>query len=880
MAMRALRRLLGKVRSLFGSREENSDFEAEIADHLKLLTVQYIRQGISPEEANQAARRQFGNTTLLREDRRALQTIAIIDAFGRDLRYACRMLRKRPAFIVAAVLTLGLVIGANGAIFSVLQAVLLRPLPFFKPGQLVLLFCKDESAARNSISPVDLEDWSRARSFQSVSALQGQSVNLTGVEEPARVIGSFVSSTFFPMLGIHPVRGRFFTKVEDQPGTARVCVVSFGLWQGQFGGDPHLVGRSLILNGELYTVVGILPESFRAPFLASDVWLPIWTYPNYVRDRRENNVLGIARLSDGVGLQQARAELATITKQLAIQYPDTNRSRSAVILPLHDTVVEDLRPILLLLAGAVACVLLIGCANVAALQLTQAFGRRQELAVRASLGAGKGRLMGQLLIESSVLGLVGGLCGLGIAAGGIRLIAAYSNNITADMPIGLNTPVLLFLLLVSLSTGVLFGLAPAWMARKEAVNFLRVRGAQRVHGTMRGMLVTVQVALALVLLASAGLLLKSLQKLVSVDPGFKTDHLLTLEYRVPRNKYPKGAQQTRFHEQVVSKVAALPGVESAADIRALPFSGNSASRIISFPDRAPAPAGTPWIVGYNAVSPEYFSTVRMPLLEGRFFTPADESHSPRAVIVSRSFEAKFWPQQKAVGRQVLVPRADSDSTTAADLVPATVVGVVPGTKHDSLTEPEAPQLYVPYAQDPFIFTTLVVRTKGDPMARARDVQRAVWSVDRDQSVWKIRTMESLIVRSVQNRRYVIFLLGCFSTLALVLAAVGLYGVLAYSVTQRTAEFGIRLAIGAEPGQILSSVVKNGLRLTLIGLTIGCGVALLSTRFLRAQLYEVSGSDPAVYAAICALLLCVGLLAAVLPACRASRVDPVIALRQE
>jgi putative ABC transport system permease protein len=399
---------------------------------------------------------------------------------------------------------------------------------------------------------VDLEDWSRARSFQSVSALQGQSVNLTGVEEPARVIGSFVSSTFFPMLGIHPVRGRLFTKGEDQPGVARVCVISFGLWQGRFGGDPHLVGHSLTLNGELYTVLGILPENFRDPFFTSDVWLPIWAYPNYVRDRRQNNVFGIARLADGVGLKQARAELATITKQLAIQYPDTDRNRSAVILPLHATVVEDLRPILLLLAGAVGCILLIGCANVAALQLTQAFGRRHELAVRTSLGAGKGRLMGQLLTESCVLGLVGGLCGLGIAAGGIRLITAYSNNITAGMPIGLNTPVLVFLLVVSLLTGVLFGLAPAWIARREAMNCLRARGAQRAHGTMRGMLVITQVALALVLLASAGLLLKSLQKLISVDPGFKTDHLLTLEYRVPRNKYWEGAQQTRFHEKVVS----------------------------------------------------------------------------------------------------------------------------------------------------------------------------------------------------------------------------------------------------------------------------------------------------------------------------------------
>jgi putative ABC transport system permease protein len=801
-----------------------------------------------------------------------------LETWGQDIRYGARMLRRHPAFTVAAVLTLGLVIGANGAIFSVLEAVLIRPLPFVKPEQLVLLFGKDRAAARNSISPVDLEDWARAHSFQSVAAWQAQSVNLTGVEEPARVIGAFVSSTYFQMLGVRPVRGRLFAKEEDRPGAGRVCVVSHGLWQGRFGGDPSLVGRSMILNGEAYTVAGILPEGFAGPFFSSDVWMPIWAYPNYVRDRRRTNVIAMARLADGASVQQARAELDTITRQLAVQYPDTNRDRSAVIAPLHDTMVEDLRPTLLLLAGAVVCVLLIGCANVAGLQLTQAFGRRRELAVRASLGAGQGRLMRQLLTESCLLGLAGGLCGLGLAAGGIRLIVGYSDNLT-DAAVGLNAPVVVFLVLVSLLTGTLFGLAPAFLARREATRSLVQRGAGFAHGKTRGMLVTAQVALALVLLAGTGLLVKSLAKLVSVDPGFKTDHLLTLEYRVPRNKYPSGAMQTQFHSRVVARVAALPGVESAADIRALPFSGNNAARFVSFPDRPPAPVEAPWIVGYNAVSPEYFSTVRMPLLKGRFFTPGDRAESARVAIVSRSFEAKFWPRESAVGHQILVPKADSDSTSA-DLVPATVVGVVPDTKHDSLTQPEAPQLYAPYAQDPFIFATLVVRTKSDPLAMTRDVQRAIWSVDKDQPVWKIRTMESLIAKSMQSRRHTMFLLGCFSGLALLLAAVGLYGVLAYSVSQRTAEFGIRLAVGAEPGQILSSVVKSGVQLTLIGLGAGLVAALSLSRFLRTQLFEVSSSDPTVYAMICGLLLVVGLIAAVLPARRASRVDPVVALRQE
>jgi predicted permease len=876
--MRLLAILCLRLRSLLSRNRVEQELDEEFRYHVERETEECIASGMTPGDARYAALRTIKDMEQRKEECRDTRGLNLLESLVQDVRYGVRMLRKRPAFTFAAVLTLGLVIGANGAIFSVLEAVLLRPLPFPKPAQLVLLFGKDQSAARNSISPVDLEDWSRARSFQRVSALQVQSVNLTGIEEPARLIGGFVSSTYFPMLGVRPFHGRFFTKAEDPPGSVRVCVASFSLWQGRFGGDPHLVGRSLLLNGEPYTVVGILPESFKPPFLVSDVWLPIWTYPNYVRDRKQNNVLGIARLADGVTLKRARAELATITRQLAMQYPDTNRNRSAVILPLHETVVEDLRPILLLLAGAVACVLLIGCANVAALQLAQAFGRRQELAVRASLGAGQGRLMGQLLTESCLLALAGGLCGLGIAEGGIRLITAYSNDL-ADIAVTINGPVVAFLLAVSLVTGILFGLAPGFVARRKAMNSLRARGSAEAHGKIRGMLVAAQVALALVLLSAAGLLVKSLQNLVSVDPGFKSDHLLTLEYRVPRSKYPKSEAQTRFHEQVVAKVTTLRGVESAADIRALPFSGNGASRIISFTDRPPAPADAPWIVGYNAVSPEYFSTVRMPLLEGRFFRQNDQPDSARVVIVSRSFEAKFWPRQSAVGRQVLVPKADSDSTSA-DLIPATVVGVVPDTKHDSLTQPPTPQLYAPYAQDPFIFATLVVRTKGDPMALARDVQRAVWSVDKDQPVWKIRTMESLIARSIQSQRYVIVLLGCFSALALVLAAVGLYGVLAYSVTQRTPEFGIRLAVGAEPGQILSSVVTSGVRLTLIGLTAGLAAAFVLSRFLKSQLYEVSSNDPIVYAAMCGLLLCVGLLAAALPARRASRVDPIIALRYE
>ncbi len=866
-------------RGWFTREHRDEDFERELRTHLELEAEEKKEAGLPADQARYAARRDLGNPTQIQEKMRATWRWTWIETFGQDLRYGWRMLIRQPLFTMTAVLTLGLVIGANGAIFSVLEAVLLRPLPYAKPQQLVLLFGKNRTTDRDSISPADLDDWGKAHSLQSVSALQGQSVNLTGVDEPARLIGGFVSSTFFPMLGVRPMLGRLFAAGEDRPGAARVCVMSYGLWRGRFGGDPNLIGRPLILNGETYTVIGILPATFQSPFIPSDVWLPIQAYPNYVADRAHNSAIALGRLADGFSIQQARAELATITRQLAAEYPNTDRDRGAVVLPLHETLVEDLRPVLMLLAGAVGCVLLIGCANVAGLLLAQAFGRRQELAVRLSLGAGQIRLMRQLLTESGLLGLMGGLFGVAVAAGGIRLMLAYSDDIPKDLPVGLDVSVLIFLLLLSLLAGLLFGLAPALLSHREATSSLRQRGAGASHGRLRGTLVVGQVAFALILLVGAGLMVKSLQKLVSIDPGFKTDHLLTLEYRLPKTRYPSGAQQTQFHDEVITKVEALPGVQSAGDIRALPFSGNSASRIISFPDRPPAPAEAPWVVQYNAVSPSYFVTAGMPLLEGRFFTRSDGPDAARVVMVSKSFEAKFWPHHSAVGRQVNIPKQDLDLINPA-MATATVVGVIPDTKLGSLTETATPQLYVPYAQDPFIFATLVVKTKGDPMAMTRAVQRAIWSIDKDQPMWKIRTMESLVAKSVQNRRYVMFLLGCFSMLALVLAAVGLYGVLAYSVTQRTAEFGIRMALGAAPAEILSAVVKNGARLTALGLVTGAGAALVLSRYLRSQLYEVSTSDPAVYGAICALLLVVGLLAAALPARRASRVDPAIALRHE
>lgn len=843
----------------------------ELESHLHLRAEELIAEGWSREDAYEEARRRFGNLTLTKERTREVHVAAKLETILQDIQYAFRRLGRQPIFTPTAIFTLGLVIGANGAIFSVLEAVLLRPLPYPKPGQLVALMGSDHLGQETGISVPDLEDWSHAKSLAAVSTITSQSVNLTGRDEPARVTGEFVSATIFPMLGVKPALGRLFEAGEDQPGAARVCVLSSGIWHSRFGGDPAIVGRQLRLNDQPYIVVGVLPASFQTPLFPADVWLPIYAYPNYSRDRKTTSVMALGRLAGGVSIERARAELATITRRLAAQHPDTNRDRTALVTSLKDAFIGSLRSTLWLLAAAAGFVLLIGCANIAGLLLTQAAGRRRELSVRVSLGASQGRVVRQLLTESLVLSVAGGTLGILVAQGGIRLIGAFAGGELPDpSQVRIDSTVLEFLALISLSTGLLFGLAPAWLARREAGASDRQRGVGLAQGRLGNVLVPVQVAIALVLLVGAGLMGKTIAKLTAVNPGFRTERLLTLEYRLPRSKYPNGAQQAQFHNEVANRVAALPGIVSAGMIRALPFSGNGGSVNVSFPDRPSAPPEAPFLARANTVTPTYFETVGMPILEGRGFTPGDGANAGAVVNVSRSFEARFWPHASAIGRQVRIEQNPM----------ATVIGVVPDTKYDSLTDPQLPQIYMPYAQAPFIFATLVARTKGDPLARAHDVQRAIWSLDKDQPVWKIRTMESLIDRAIGGRRYVAFLLACFSGLAMVLAAIGLYGVLAYMVSQRTAEFGIRMAVGGEPKDILGLIVAKGAAMTSSGLLGGAVAALLLTRLLRNQIYGVGPADAVVYGSVCALLLLVGLLASTIPAWRASRVDPVIALRHE
>ena len=802
-----------------------------------------------------------------------------------DMSYGARMLVKHRGLTIVAVLTLALGIGANTAIFSVVNAVLLRPLPFTDPQQLVITFTKTSKQPRDWVTIPDLQDWRKqSQVFGEFSAFVAQSVNLTGREEPDRVVGSFVSSNFFNTLKVDVARGRGFLPNEDEPGAERVAIVSHPTWRDRFGADPGLIGTPLILNGQPFTVVGVLPEGFHYQWADADVWMTIQHYPNYSVDRKRSTAAVIGRLNPGANIRQAQAEMDTIAGRLAEQYPETNSDRGVEVVGFQDFVVEGLRPSLLVLLGAVGFVLLIACANVANLLLARALTRRKEMALRAALGAGRFRLVRQLLTETVMLSLAGGALGLLLGVWGTDLLAANSpNDLPAGVTVKLDLTVLGFTLGTSMLTGLLFGLAPALKFSKPDVYETlkeggKTSGAGSGRNRARSTLVVVQVALALVLLIGSGLMIRSFMNLSGVATGFNPQSLLTMEYRVPRNKYPEGRQQWGFHQQVVERVRALPGVESSSVVLALPYSGNRGAINFVPLDRAEPPKGEEPLAQRNSADQYYFNTMQIPLLKGRVFDEQDREGSPPVVVINQTMSRRFWPDEDPIGKQIRL--IDPGPTGTGSGVTASVVGVVGDIKHSTLDEESMSQIYVSFAQNPFIFATLVVRTSGDPMSMANAVRSAVWSVDKDQPVWKVRTVEFLINRDLGPRRFLMSLLAGFAGLALLLAAIGIYSVISYSVTQRTHEIGLRMALGAQTGDVLRLVVGQGMTLTLVGVGVGLATAYALTRLIAGMLFGVSATDPITFTGISVLLAGVALAACFVPARRAARVDPMIALRYE
>ena len=821
----------------------------------------------------------------LRERRRIEREDPVVDVLPRDnmdiilqdLRFALRALARRPAFTVVAALTLALGIGANTAIFSVVDAVLIRQLPYDHPDQLALVWGTQGAQGNQGVVYPDYLDWrARNHTFAEMGALRGQSVNLTGGDTPDRLIGSFVSASLFRVVNTKLAQGRLFSDAETEIATkAPVAILQYEAWVARFGAKPDMLGKTIVVNGTAFTVVGITAPKTQMPLGAPDIYLPVAYYPNAKGlDRGVRGILVAGRLKPGVTIAAAQRDLSAIAKQLEQEYPATNAATGAEVISLKEQMVGRVRESLLIILGAVAVVLLIACANVANLQLARGATRARELSVRAALGAGRGRIAQQLLTESVVLSVIGGVAGLLIALGLTKaLVALIGPQLPVDpADIRLDIPVLMFALGVSVGTGILFGLAPAWQAsRANLTDMLRSRMSGGLSSVMtRNTLVIVQLSLSLALLASAGLLTRSLMALQRVDPGFDGSNLLTAQFRLPVAKYDSPEKIWAMFDRTVAELRSIPGVESAALVRASPLSQNGESYSITVDGKPAVKAGDAPQMLVNSVTPGYFTTMRIPILRGHDIAPTDRIGTPGVIVVNKSFAEATWPTESALGKRIKI--GDGDWLT--------VIGVVGDTKHYTLNEQQLLQGYVPHAQRPQIFTSIVVRAKGNALALVKPVREAIWRVDPDQPIWRFKAMQQDLDDVVASKKSMMWLTGLFALVALLVAAVGIYGVLSYTMSQRTQELGIRVALGAESRDVRRMVLGEGARLVGLAVCIGLAVSVGAARLLRGELYGVAPNDIATFGAVTVVLTGVAMLACYIPARRASRVDPMVALRSE
>ncbi len=869
-------------RRLAGSKLEptrENEIVEELAQHLDDIHQRSMAEGVSEHESKRIAVSELN--ALPKELKRRSNVLA---DFFQDLRYAARMQRKNPAFTIVAIIALALGIGANTAIFSVVNTVLLRPLPYKDPERLVMVWEDASKFGYPNDTPAvaNYVDWRDQNTvFEGMAAIADESFNLTGAGDPERLEGRLVSAKLFPLLGVEAQIGRTFTNEEDQPGANRVVVLSYGLWQRRFGGDNGIVGKPLNLNGNTYTVVGVMPARFQFPTSDDALWAPIAFTNDDLRNRDRHYLQVLARLKPGTTLEQAQTEMHTIASRLAQQYPQSNTDLGAAVTSLHEHMVGDIKPALLILLGAVGLVLLIACANVANLLLARAAVRQKEIAVRVALGARRWRLIRQFLTESVLLSLVGGLVGLALAYGGLVLLRSFiPENISQAREIAIDPKVLGFTFLVSMITGLIFGLAPAVQAaRFNQTETLKEGGRDSATGSsgkrIRGLLVMSEVAVSLVLLIGAGLLINSFLRLRNVDPGFRADNLLTMRVVLPQPKYQEFERSSEFYTALVQRVESLPGVKSAAVTTNLPLYRQGNSIGISIEGQPPPPPGQENIVVTRIISPHYFETMSIPLLSGRAFTDQDTRATPRVAVISETMARRYWPGQDPIGKRIGTGRIQRPQDWTQ------VVGVVKDVRQFELTADAKPQMYLPHRQRGFFPSDdLVVKTDVDPASIASTVRNAVWEIDKDQPVSNIRTMEEILLDSIARQRFTMLLLAIFAGVALTLAAVGIYGVMSYSVAQRTHEIGIRMALGAQTGAVLKLAVGYGLKLVIAGVVIGLIAAFALTRVMATLLYGVTATDPATFTLISLLLVCVAAVASYIPARRATKVDPIIALRYE
>ncbi len=808
-----------------------------------------------------------------------------MDTFLQDLRYSLRMLTNKPGFTVIAVLALALGIGANSAIFSVVNTVLLRPLPYANPDKLVLVWTYfGPDLPQNWVSGPELADMrERSTMIEDFAALTYPSVSLTGIGEPEQVQGAAVTANFFPALGVQPAQGRSFNEAEDRPGGERVVILSHGFWQRRFNSDPGVVNQTISLEGQNATVIGVMPDGFGIlpPDAQSprniEMWIPM-AADFRAQNRGNHGMRVIGRIKPEFSIEQAQQEMQQISAALDQEFYGFGFGIN--IVPLHGHVVKTVRPMLWVLLGAVAFVLLIACANVANLLLARAVAREKEIAIRTALGAGRWRLVRQLLTESVVLATFSGAIGLLLTYIGLKaLIAIAPDNVPRLNEMSIDARVLVFTIGVLMITGIIFGLVPAFQASKPDLNETLKEGGRGSTGGARGrrvrnVLVVAEVAFALVLLTGAGLMIRSFIRLQEVKPGFNPEHLLTMRLRLPQTKYADAAQLTPFYQQLIERVRALPGVKTAGTVSHLPLSGAYQSGTVTVEQPSASIDNASFECDRRVVSPDYFEAMGIEVMNGRAFNDHDKQGALMVCLVNETFARRFWPNEDPLGRRVKIGGAQS---TAPWL---TIVGVVAHVKHYGLSAQGREFIYFPYTQTPARQMFLAVRTEGDPSNLIGSVRNEIASMDPDQPVADIRNMEQIVYGSVAQPRFNTLMLGIFAVVALILAAVGVYGVMNYSVAQQTHEIGIRMALGAQQNHILAMVIQQGFVLVGIGVAIGLAGAFVITQFMSSMLYGVKAMDPTTFVGVAIILALVALVASYIPARRATRVDPMIALRYE
>jgi len=869
--MTQLRILLSRFVGLFRKQKLEAELAEEVRSHMEMQIEENRRHGMSPEEARYAALRSFGGVEQTKERYRDRRGLPSLESFAQDIRYALRGLRRSPGFTAMAVITLALGIGATAAIFTVVNAVLLRPLPYPHPEQLVSV---QENWADFGLNPfvwdIDFAAWEKGRTLNQVAAYEEQQFNLTGRGEPQRVSCGLASSSFFQLLGVHPLSGRLFLPADDRPGAQAVAILTETLWRHRYGADPTMVGRGITLDGETFTVVGVLPRNFMVPdryHVEHDLWVPLATNET---PRPKNIVRVIGRLSPGLTAASARAELDTLLEANAKKV----FKKSVVVSSWHEQIVEKSRLALLLFLGAVGFLLLIACVNVANLLLSRATSRQKEIAVRLTVGARRMRVVRQLLTESCFLALLSSLLGMVLAQVTKDLLVKFiATDLPALGPVRLDFRVLGFGMMLALITGLAFGLVPALHASKVSLNDVLKEAGRSAAGfrsgrLFRNLLITCEAALAVVLLVGAGLLFRSFLRVRGINQGFQSAHTLSLTIDLTLSKYPSATKQAKFFEQAMDNIKALAGVQAVGGSSCPPLGFRTSTVSDLALEGRPESISR---VAFDHVSPDYFRTLEIPLLSGRYFAENDREGSAAVAIINQSFARRYFRDEDCLGRRIAswIHRGDW----------LTIVGVVGDVRSSAERDPE-PEIYVPYLQAGQPFMTLLVRTGGNPMNWAGAIRSSLANIDKEQPLYGMASLDDLREESFTPRRVNLLLLGAFAALGLVLACVGIYGVVSYSVCQRTHEIGIRLALGAERGDVVKIVIAQGLRSALIGIAAGVAAALALSRFLEFMLFGVARTDPATFVVVVVSFAAVTLLATYLPARRATKVDPMVALRYE